>query len=67
MSVDTLDVFVVIKWPDDIAGPRYSFATLVHAAEIQEPIERVQTCSSMEKAAAIAARLNQQGDVARSA
>lgn len=58
MSVDATDVFVVIKWPPDSGHPRYSFATLPHANEIVSPIERVETCSSLEAAVAITARLN---------
>ena len=58
MSIDASDVFVIIRWPAEAGAPRYSFATLPHAAEIQAPIERLQTCSSLEAAASIAARLN---------
>jgi hypothetical protein len=60
MSIDATDVFVILKWPDDAGLPRYTFATLPHAAEIQTPVERIETCSSIEKAASIAARLNAQ-------
>lgn len=58
MSLDLTDAFVVIKWPAAAGPPRYSFATIPHANEIQVPIERIQTCSTIEAAAAIAARLN---------
>ena len=58
MSIDATDVFVIIRWPADAGQPRYSFATLPHANEIQTPVERVQTCSSLEAAASLAARLN---------
>ncbi len=58
VSIDTLDVFVVIRWPAESGQPRYSFATLQHAAEIQAPIERLQTCSTIEKAASLVDRLN---------
>ena len=58
MSLDGTDAFVIIKWPIEAGLPRYSFATVPHANEIQTPIERIQTCSSIETAAAIAARLN---------
>jgi hypothetical protein len=64
MSLDLTDAFVVIKWPADHGLPRYSFATLPHANEIQVPIERIQTCSTIEAAAAIAARLNAEDAVA---
>jgi len=58
VSIDAMDVFVIIRWPADGSRPRYSFATVSHAAEIQTPIERVQTCSTIEKAAAIVDQLN---------
>ena len=61
MSVDTLDVFVILKWPADSDAPRYSFATLPHANEIQTPVERVQTCNTIEAAASLVARLNSEG------
>lgn len=60
----TTDVFVIIRWPADVGPPRYSFATLPHANEIQEPVERIQTCSSLEAAAEITARLNAEEDAA---
>jgi hypothetical protein len=58
MSLDLTDTFIIIKWPAEAGQPRYSFATLPHANEIQVPIERVQTCSTIEAAATIAAKLN---------
>ena len=58
MSLDARDVFIILRWPADAGLPRYSFATVPHAAEIQVPVERVQTCSSIDKAAAIVDRLN---------
>ena len=58
MSIDTTDVFIILKWPADNGQPRYSFATLPHANEIQTPVERIQTCSTIEAAASIVARLN---------
>jgi hypothetical protein len=58
VSLDARDVFVILRWPADAGLPRYSFATVPHAAEIQVPVERVQTCSSIDKAAAIVDRLN---------
>ena len=58
MSLDSRDVFVVLKWPADAGLPRYSFATAPHAAELQSTVERIQTCSSMEAAASLVARLN---------
>ena len=63
MSVDTLEVFVILKWPPDHGAPRYSFATLPHANEIHTPVERVQTCNTLEEAASLVARLND-GEVA---
>ena len=54
----TKDVFVIIRWPADAGFPRYSFATVPHANEIQMAVERIQTCSSIGAAAAITARLN---------
>ena len=58
MSIDTCDVFIILKWPAENGQPRYSFATLPHANEIQTPVERVQTCSTIEAAASTVARLN---------
>jgi hypothetical protein len=59
MSVDLSDVFVILRWPAEAGTPRYSFATLPHANEIQTPVERIRTCSSLEMAAALAAELNE--------
>jgi hypothetical protein len=58
MSIDTTDVFIILKWPAENGQPRYSFATLPHANEIQTPVERIQTCSTIESAASLVARLN---------
>ena len=58
MSIDKTDVFVIIRWPAEAGAPRYSFATMPHAAEIQTPVERVQTCSTIQAAASLTARLN---------
>ena len=58
MDLNPSDVFVIIKWPVDAGLPRYSFATMPHAAEIQHEIERIQTCSSIEAAASLVQRLN---------
>lgn len=58
MNLDARDVFVILKWPVDAGLPRYSFATVPHAAEILVPVERIETCSSLEKAAALVDRLN---------
>ena len=58
VSIDTLDVFVVIRWPAESGLPRYSFATLQHAAVIEALVERVQTCSTIEQAASLVDRLN---------
>ena len=63
MSLDARDVFIILRWPADAGLPRYSFATVPHAAEIQVPVERVQTCSSIDKAAAIVDRLNAEHEV----
>lgn len=58
MSIETMDVFVVIRWPAESGLPRYSFATVQHAAVLQASVERVQTCSTLEQAAALVDRLN---------
>jgi hypothetical protein len=58
MSLDDGGVFVVLRWPADAGLPRYSFATVVHATELHMPVERVQTCATIEAAAALVARLN---------
>ena len=58
MNLDARDVFVILRWPADAGLPRYSFATVPHAAEIQVPVERIQTCSSLDKAAAMVDQLN---------
>jgi hypothetical protein len=60
MSIDSTDVFVVIRWPAESGFPRYTFATLPHADTLQAqmPIEKVEFCSSIEAAASRAARLN---------
>jgi hypothetical protein len=62
MSLDTADVFVILRWPADAGLPRYSFATTLHAMELQVAVERVQTCSTLEAAAAIVERLNAQDE-----
>ena len=62
MSLDSSDVFVILRWPADAGPPRYSFATTPHAAQFQVAVERVQTCSSMEAAASLVARLNAERD-----
>jgi len=58
MGLDSNDVFVILRWPADAGLPRYSFATMLHAMEVQASVERVQTCSSIEAAASIVDRLN---------
>jgi hypothetical protein len=58
MSIDATEIFVILKWPAEAGRPRYTFATGPHAGEIQPPVERIQTCSTIEVAASIAARLN---------
>ena len=60
MSFDSSDVFVILRWPADSGLPRYSFATMVHAREVQAAVERIQTCSSVEAAASLVDRLNAQ-------
>jgi hypothetical protein len=60
----TKDVFVILRWPADAGFPRYSFATVPHANEIQMAVERIQTCSSIGAAAAIIARLNAEAGAA---
>lgn len=62
MSLNDGDVFVILRWPVDAGLPRYSFATVVHARELQMPVERVQTCSTIEAAAALVDRLNEAQD-----
>ena len=54
----TNDVFIILRWPAQAGYPRHSFATVPHANEIQTPVERVQTCSTIAAAASITARLN---------
>ncbi len=58
MSLDSTDVFVILRWPADAGLPRYSFATTPHAEQLQAAVERVQTCSSIDAAAALVERLN---------
>jgi hypothetical protein len=58
MSLNAADVFVVIRWPADAGQPRYSFATVPHANELDGRVERVQTCSTIEQAVSIVNRLN---------
>jgi hypothetical protein len=62
--MNTQDVFIIIRWPADAGLPRYSFATVPHANEIQTAVERIQTCSSIAAAASITARLNAEDDAA---
>ena len=62
--MDSKDVFVIIRWPADYGHPRYSFATVPHVKEIQAAVERIQTCSSLEAAASITARLNAENSTA---
>ena len=56
--MQTRDPFVVLRWPEKDGYPRYSFATVSHANEIETAIERVQACATLAAAASIAARLN---------
>ena len=58
MSLDSGDVFVILRWPVDAGLPRYSFATVLHAMEVQAGVERVQTCPTIEAAASVVDRLN---------
>jgi len=58
MRPDAHDVFIVLRWPAEPGLPRYSFATAVHAREIQMPVERLQTCATIEAAASLVERLN---------
>ena len=60
----TNDVFVILRWPADAGSPRYSFATVTHANEIQTAVERIQTCPSIGAAATITERLNAKADAA---
>ena len=66
MSLNAADVFVILRWPADAGQPRYSFATVPHANELEGRVERVQTCSTIEQAASIVTRLNDE-DTARAA
>jgi hypothetical protein len=51
--------YVILAWVHDVPGlPRYSFATLTHAEELWPHVEWLQTCSSMQRAAAIVQELN---------
>ena len=65
MSLDTADVFVIVRWPADAGLPRYSFATVPHVNELQMSVERVQTCSSLEAAASLVDRLNDEDQASR--
>ena len=58
MRAQSTEVFVIIRWPADAGLPRYTFVTGPHAAEIQMPVEQIQTCPSLESAIAITERLN---------
>ena len=60
----TKDAFVILRWPREAGLPRYSFATVVHANELQTAVERLQTCASIAAAAAITARLNDEAAAA---
>ena len=60
MTLNAADVFVIIRWPADAGQPRYSFATVPHANELDDHVERVQTCSTIEQAVSIVTRLNEQ-------
>lgn len=64
MRLDNSDVFVILRWPAEAGRPRYSFATALHAMELQASVERVQTCSTLEMAASIVDRLNAEDDEA---
>ena len=58
MGVDITDAFIVVRWPDAAGLPRYSFVTPPHLREVQAEVLQVESCSSIQEAAAIVARLN---------
>jgi hypothetical protein len=62
MSLDSGDVFIILRWPADAGLPRYSFATTLHAMELPAGVERVQSCATLETAASIVERLNTQDE-----
>lgn len=64
VSLDSADVFVILRWPADAGLPRYSFATMPHAAQLELTVERVQTCSSIDAAASLVDRLNAEAEPA---
>jgi hypothetical protein len=57
--MQTPAAYVVLEWLEDTPGyPRYSFATVVHAAELGTAVRWVESCATMEAAVALASRLN---------
>jgi hypothetical protein len=51
--------YVVLEWLEDTpAYPRYSFATVVHAAELGTAVRWVESCATMAAAVDLASRLN---------
>ena len=64
MGIDLTDAFVVIRWPESAGLPRYSFMTPPHYREVQAEVQQIQSCSSIQEAAAIVARLNADSSLA---
>ena len=57
----TEDLYVIVEWiHNELPFPRYSFATLKHAEELETNVTRLQACASLETAAQIVAQLNWQ-------
>ena len=55
----TDDLYVIIEWiHNESPFPRYSFATMKHAEELETNVRRIQTCASVELAGQIVAQLN---------
>jgi hypothetical protein len=51
--------YVVLEWLEDTpAYPRYSFATVVHAAELGTVVRWVELCATMQAAVDLVSRLN---------
>jgi hypothetical protein len=58
MSIDPTDAFIVIRWPEAAGLPRYSFVTPPHLREVRSEVQQVRSCSRIDEAVAIVARLN---------
>lgn len=64
MGIDTTDAFIVIRWPEAAGLPRYSFVTPPHLREVQSEVQQVRSCSRIDEAVAIVARLNESAGLA---